>query len=179
MGILENQEGLEGEQHGGAVAKADKDSGKRDAGSHQPAQVLKLTVPGLPVAQPRQRMTMIAGHPQNYVPRKHSVHDFKAAIRLAAFEKCGPTILGPVALTLRFFFPRPQRLVWRKRAMEQAWHVSKPDLDNLEKSVMDSLTQAGVWRDDAQVCCKRSKKIICAGDEEPRVEIVVRPLLNT
>jgi len=28
---------------------------------------------------------------------------------------------------------------------------AKPDIDNLLKSTMDALSQAGVWRDDAQV----------------------------
>jgi Holliday junction resolvase RusA-like endonuclease len=32
-----------------------------------------------------------------------------------------------------------------------ALHVKKPDTDNLLKAVMDSLTEAGVWEDDALV----------------------------
>ena len=37
--------------------------------------------------------------------------------------------------------------------------ISKPDLDNLEKAVMDALTTAGVWCDDAQVVEKHSAKV--------------------
>ena len=37
-------------------------------------------------------------------------------------------------------------------------HVVKPDADNLVKSILDSMTRAGVWADDAQVCDLRVRK---------------------
>ena len=37
-------------------------------------------------------------------------------------------------------------------------HDVKPDADNLVKSLLDSMTRAGVWDDDAQVCDLRVRK---------------------
>lgn len=37
-------------------------------------------------------------------------------------------------------------------------HVERPDADNLVKSLLDSMTRAGVWVDDAQVCDLRVRK---------------------
>lgn len=31
------------------------------------------------------------------------------------------------------------------------YHSQKPDRDNLDKAVLDSLTAIGIWHDDAQV----------------------------
>ncbi|MCL2139963.1 MAG: RusA family crossover junction endodeoxyribonuclease [Treponema sp.] len=40
--------------------------------------------------------------------------------------------------------------------------MKKPDLDNLLKAVMDALTAAGAWKDDAQVrSIKASKHYAC------------------
>lgn len=37
-------------------------------------------------------------------------------------------------------------------------HIERPDVDNLSKSLLDSMTRAGVWQDDAQVCDLRVRK---------------------
>lgn len=37
-------------------------------------------------------------------------------------------------------------------------HAVKPDVDNLVKSLLDSMTRAGVWEDDGQVCDLRVRK---------------------
>ena len=68
-------------------------------------------------------------------------------------------LVGPVSLTIRFCFETKV-----KNALGR-WHVKKPDLDNLEKLVMDACNPspahgfAGVWRDDSQVSCKKTIKI--------------------
>ena len=51
----------------------------------------------------------------------------------------------PVMLEAEFYLPRP------KTRKQDEYCQTKPDIDNLLKSTMDALSQAGVWRDDAQV----------------------------
>jgi Holliday junction resolvase RusA-like endonuclease len=48
-------------------------------------------------------------------------------------------------LYVEFYLPRPQA------HKNDDYVVVKPDLDNLLKSTMDALSNAGVWHDDAQV----------------------------
>jgi Holliday junction resolvase RusA-like endonuclease len=58
-----------------------------------------------------------------------------------------PIITEPVFLELVFYFSRPKRLLHCRVYP----HTAKPDEDNLQKAVMDAMTDAGVWKDDALV----------------------------
>jgi Holliday junction resolvase RusA-like endonuclease len=104
----------------------------------------QLFVNGVPKAQPRPRMTA-NGHVYN----PDSADAWKEAVK-AAFMACRkPVITGPVGLYVKFFMPIPKGM----KAKEGVFmpHIKKPDTDNLLKAVMDSLTRAGIWKDDALV----------------------------
>ena len=139
---------------------------------------LRLSVPAVPVAQPRQRHRVITAggraFAHNYTPKRDPVNGFKATVRHALQEAyTGPPVEGPVVLSAVFLFPRPGRLVWKRRPMPRVEHTGKPDVDNLLKSVKDALSGLA-WRDDSQVCRLRDvEKFYAAGDEQPRVEIVI------
>lgn len=90
----------------------------------------------------------------------------------------GAPMQGPLALSLVFVLPRPQKLIWKTREMPRAWHTGKPDSDNLQKSLKDALTKL-MWVDDAQVCRVDAVKYIAAGDEQPHVEVVIEQLAET
>ncbi len=144
--------------------------------------IITFTVPCVPIAQPRQRHRVMqaAGRTfaQNYTPDNHPVQAFKATCRLAAQQVGCTPIVGPVYLELLFTFPRPKRLQWKNKTMHAEWHTSKPDLDNLEKSVKDALT--GIcWQDDAQVCSVVKRKIYGAGGDPAGVRITVGPEVDS
>jgi Holliday junction resolvase RusA-like endonuclease len=75
-------------------------------------------------------------------------------------------IKGPIRLDLDFNFPRPNYMLTSKYSMGRIWYdADKNDRDNLDKLVMDAITQAGwreedgetvktplVWFGDGQVC---------------------------
>lgn len=135
--------------------------------------MISFFVPAVPIAQPRQRHAIIAGHVRNYTPTAHPVTAFKATCRLASRQAfVGGPMEGPLYLKLLFLMPRPGRLRWKRRPMPREWHTSKPDLDNLEKSIKDALTGT-VWIDDAQVCSVEKRKLYCRGDEQPGVCVEV------
>jgi Holliday junction resolvase RusA-like endonuclease len=50
---------------------------------------------------------------------------------------------------------------------------TRPDLDNLEKLVMDVFTRAGIWRDDGQVAAKTTSKPYANEGEKPGMEVVL------
>lgn len=80
--------------------------------------------------------------------------------------------LGPVALSVQFYFPRPQRLCRRNSPPGSVPHTAKPDVDNLIKAVMDAMTQSGVWRDDAQVHSLSISKMYAAVGFAPGARIL-------
>lgn len=134
----------------------------------------------VPIAQPRQRHR-IAGKPgaefvHNFTPADSKVNTFKASIRLAFSGKHkGAPLQGPVALRFLSLFPRPKRLLWKSKPMPRAWHIQKPDLDNLEKAIKDCLTGLAVG-DDCQICCVVKKKYFAAGDEQAGVWVEVETI---
>lgn len=148
---------------------------------------LEFTVPCVPCAQPRQRhrALMIGGRvvTQNYTPKNAPVNSFKATVAMAFAramleqDQLGhwPVQEGPIAVTLLLFFPRPKRLIWKKRPMPRAPMYSRPDAENCAKSTLDALTKLA-WNDDAQVSYLAIEKAYCAGDESPRVEVKIQTM---
>ena len=59
---------------------------------------------------------------------------------------------GPVRVEVIFVFARP-KTVRRERPSV------KPDLDKTVRAILDSLTAAGIWRDDAQVTDLSAQKV--------------------
>ena len=106
--------------------------------------VYQLFVNGIPKAQPRPRMTA-NGHVYN----PDSADAWKAEIKMAFMACRKPIITGPVILSVKFFMPIPKGM--KVKEGEFIPHIKKPDTDNLLKAVMDSLTQVGIWKDDALV----------------------------
>jgi len=134
---------------------------------------ISIWVPCLPVAQPRQRVTVIAGRPHNYTPTRHPVNRFKAELRKAVADRWdGGPLDGPLQLAVSFFLPRPKSKIWKRKPMPAEPHCKRPDLDNLLKVVLDAL-RGLCWRDDAQVAELLASKQIAAGDWQPGVSITI------
>ena len=139
---------------------------------------ITLTIPGVPIAQPRQRhRTYQVGArtcTANYTPSKHPVQQWKATVAIAWSDACDHEPLnGPVRLEVLFVAPRPQRLLTRAWRHVLVWHEKKPDLDNLLKALKDALTGLA-WRDDSQVCQCYCEKRYANHDEQPHATITVK-----
>lgn len=59
-------------------------------------------------------------------------------------EKVGWTLRDPVSMDITFTVPRPPTVT-------RDWPAVRPDLDKLQRAVLDAFTTAGVWADDGQV----------------------------
>lgn len=113
-----------------------------------------MTVVGVPVAQPRHRVSCHGGFAKLYLPKDHAVHAWKDLIGRVAMKQIATTgpMEGALRIDLDFMFPA------QTRRADGTWRVKKPDLDNLTKAVMDALTDAGAWQDDAQVAELHARK---------------------
>lgn len=129
--------------------------------------MISFQVPAIPVAQPRQRVTVSkSGHARTYTPTKHPANVFKATCQMAvqAVYQGGP-LEGPLSIAIAFVLPRPKSTL-KKHAGRRLWHAKRPDFDNLCKSLMDALSGI-LWRDDSQICIVTVKKLVAAEDESP------------
>jgi Holliday junction resolvase RusA-like endonuclease len=138
--------------------------------------VIKFEVPCVPVAQPRQRHSVVNGHVRNYIPKTDPVWVFKTALGIAASEVRPKVIIsGPISVKLEFVFPRTKSMIWKNKPMFRVPKDTKPDIDNLCKSVFDALNGI-LFVDDSQICECRASKYIASGNEQPRVIITIEAM---
>lgn len=137
---------------------------------------VEFTIPGIPVAQPRQRhrVAMVNGRAMamNYTPARDPVNAFKAAARLAAAEAYhGEPLDAPLCVHVRFVFPRPAS-VRKKDGTDRLPHLGRPDADNLFKSLADALN-GQLWVDDSRIYRVRLTKLKAAQGEQPHTRVWV------
>lgn len=83
---------------------------------------------------------------------------------------------GPVRLDVTAYLERPQRLLKKSSPLGPIWCTTKPDRDNIEKAVLDALTDAGLWLDDKQVCAGEVQKFFVAIGSRPGLVISAQQL---
>jgi crossover junction endodeoxyribonuclease RusA len=75
-------------------------------------------------------------------------------------------LTGPVGVSIEFLLPRP------KTAKDTvSWAPKKPDLDKLVRATFDSVTDANIWLDDAQVVFLRVEKLYA--DDQTGARLVI------
>lgn len=124
---------------------------------------LDIFVPGLPAPQGSKR------HVGNGVMVESSarVKPWRQDVREAALAD-GTRVTGPVSVDLLFMMPRP------KSAKAGQAADKRPDLDKLVRAVLDALTSAGTFEDDARVIDLHARKRLTAPGEQTGCRIVVR-----
>lgn len=136
---------------------------------------IRLTILGEPKSQKRHRSTKVGNFIRQYDPSAADKGDFLSIVQKNAPEKPYDC---PLKVDVWFFFTRPKSHyksgknshLLKDNAPE--WHTSKPDRDNLDKFVMDSLCKI-YWRDDSVVCCGGIRKKY---SDNPRTEIYITVL---
>lgn len=127
---------------------------------------VEFTVIGTPVPQGSKRVVSSKGRSgRAWVidANDATLRPWRATVTAAAVEAIPHNwdTAASYAMFATFSFPRPKshygaRGVLPSRAGTD--HRQKPDVDKLLRAVMDSLTDAGVWRDDSQVCVVAARK---------------------
>lgn len=126
---------------------------------------LEFFVAGLPKAQPRAKARAFGKFAQVYNPK--TADDWKMIVRTEAqkaWRESGniQPWTGPLCVNLTFYFPRPKnhfRSNGELKPNAPKWHTAKPDRDNSDKAILDTLTNLGIWQDDKQVCDGRIRKL--------------------
>lgn len=150
--------------------------------------MLTINVTGVPVPQGSHKGFVVNGPrgPRAVVTNDNKKtrpwrQDITAAV-VAAMADDGDfePYAGPVAVHVSFHMPRPgYHFRTGKRANElkpnaPSYVDKKPDSDKLLRNVLDALTAAGVFRDDAQVAELSGVKVYA--DHTPGARITIAPL---
>ena len=142
----------------------------QNAKCYQNAQnAITIRVFGDPKAQPRPRRRNTRGQANVGIYTPTTAEGWKWAIVIAAREYQPPEqFIGPVRVDIDFYFKRPQRLCRKKDPRGRIRHIITPDRDNLDKVVLDTITNVGgFWIDDCQVCDGSLTKWWCALEGTP------------
>lgn len=139
--------------------------------------VATFPVFGIPKAQPRVR-AFARKMGDKYVARVYDAGTAEAwkslVVEAARPHRPETPLEGPLLVAITFYLKRPKRLCRKKDPNGALPAISKPDIDNTVKAVLDALTQDGWWRDDAQVCELRATKLYHAKDGVPGAHIVIK-----
>lgn len=119
----------------------------------------RIVIPGEPQGKARPRATVIGGHARVYTPK--STASYENLVRLAFLEqnRGAEPEKGPVQIEMTFYFAPPKSAYWPVNSkhngeLKDGWalkkHTSKPDIDNLAKSVLDGLNGVA-FKDDSQI----------------------------
>lgn len=111
---------------------------------------------------------------------------WKQDVRAAAIDALAgrPPMDGPVEVTVAFAMPRPGyhfgsgRNAGVLKATAPMYVDKKPDIDKLTRSTLDALTEARVFKDDAQVAALNVVKGYATDPQKPGAHITVVPLLD-
>jgi Holliday junction resolvase RusA-like endonuclease len=109
--------------------------------------------------------------------RDHVAREVQAA-------RGGTTYSGPVRVDLLFMMPRPKDHYRTGKYADQLkpgapfYHTVKPDIDKLERAILDALTMGGAYTDDARVAMVTKSKLYANHGTPTGVSITIRSIEN-
>ncbi len=133
---------------------------------------LDFFVPCVPPKAGSQKVVLRYGN-RNIVSKTKAGMAAEDVVRAARRPSAGDAVSGPVALTIELTWP------WRKGEKKtvvktgRAFHTTRPDLDNLSKTITDCLVRSLFMADDAQVAELVMRKF---WGDKPGVRVVIRTI---
>ena len=129
-------------------------------------QHVYFEVKGDPVPKARARTVRKGGRTWSFTPKKAAA--WEKTVKEEAVKHFDQPLPGPIQVSMIFHMDRP------KSRRKDIWVPTTPDLDNLEKAILDALNGVA-YEDDRYVVAKNAQKRYIRR-EEPRVCIRVTSL---
>ncbi|MFW6173908.1 MAG: RusA family crossover junction endodeoxyribonuclease [Elusimicrobiota bacterium] len=136
--------------------------------------MVSFVVKGIPRVKKRPVFSSKGGKVRIYTPKTTAT--FENLIKLKAEEHFQNPMDGSISLAIRFYLPRPKRLIWKCKPMPEVYSDKRPDIDNLAKAVIDGLNGVA-FKDDGQIADLHITKKFHAGDDKPKTIVMVDKLI--
>jgi len=133
-------------------------------------------VMGLPKPQARPRAFKRGNHAAVYSP----VTEWRNDVKYAAAQQ--EPMQGAVKVQIHYYFHRPKghygtgRNEFKIKESSPRQMITRPDLDNLNKAVLDALQDGGILADDSAVVQLESMKRYVGRDNKQGATIVILSL---
>ena len=121
--------------------------------------MIDLVIHGKPVGKARPRFSRRGNKVVTFTPRETQIYEqnVKSLAQVAMLGKA--MFEGPVKVTIKAYFAHKKKT---------GWHISRPDIDNVVKAILDGLNGV-VFADDAVV----AQLVASKHYGEERVEVQV------
>lgn len=107
---------------------------------------LAFRILGQPTPKGRPRISTHSGYPIAYTPARTRSAEADLRAQLVSQLPASFTPLGgPLIISMRFYLQKP-----KSKPKKVTHHTTKPDLDNMQKLVLDAMNTV-VFRDDNQI----------------------------
>lgn len=133
--------------------------------------MIEFTIYGKPVPKGRPRFARRGKYIQTYTPKTSLDYEEKVrqgylSISNEMFQECA------LKLVLEAYFEVPPSLSKKKKEklLETKYHMKRPDLDNIIKSVCDGLNGTA-YKDDNQIVALEAIKCYTSGEERVVIKI--------
>lgn len=114
----------------------------------------------------------VAGHAQMY--KTKSLLDLEAKFLAFLAPHAPPEPWDcPIHLSTIWYFKMPEKCSILEAV---TWKTTKPDTDNIVKTLKDCLARAGFFRDDALVCCEHIAKLWASPSQPHGIDICMMAL---
>ena len=127
--------------------------------------MIKFTVPGIPVAKGRPRVTRT----HTYTPKK--TKDYEKLVQYSCGYK-GKPLEGPIRIDIKLYMYIPKntsKVKIRAKLAGEILPTKRPDWDNMAKSITDALNGIA-FKDDNQIVEAHIYKYFC---KNPRAEVEI------
>lgn len=116
-------------------------------------RTISFVVQGEPVAKGRPRFSRRGSFIHTYTPEK--TKDYEVLVQQNYTEQCNGEYAGdsPLIINIDAYFPIPKSVskIRRQRMISnEIMKTTKPDFDNVGKSICDALNGLA-WKDDSQI----------------------------
>lgn len=126
---------------------------------------------------PKAKASVRTGKYGHYNPSSRGMLQCQSYVREHLKDYKLPLMTGPLLVICHFLIPVPRHVKKLKRAKDHLLpHTKRPDGDNLEKFLNDSLNGI-IWDDDSKITWLLRTKTLTA-EMEGSTTIVVRELAN-
>ncbi len=134
--------------------------------------IADIWIAGKPMRQPRPYV----GRRGTFTPetKKGELKAWKKAITLTILtHRLDLRLACPVKLEVKFILFRSKKKRRNKDPDGECLHIATPDVDNLVKALMDTMTKSDGWDDDCQVCDCRIRKYYSAKDGKLGAQVTI------